>query len=140
MDDEMQSIADAQHRHAEIEQLWVGGGRVRIVDGRRPAGEDEAERLERFDFGEGRGAGQHDGEDILLANAPRDQLRVLRTEVEDDDCLGGHDFSVAGRIVEFASGIRVRDTHPSRKNKDAATVGHPASNLISGFQFGRQMQ
>jgi hypothetical protein len=52
--------------------------------------------MERFDFSEGCGARQHDGEDILLANAPRYQLRVLRTEIEDDDCLGGHDFSVAG--------------------------------------------
>jgi len=52
--------------------------------------------MERFDFSEGRCTWQHNGEDILLANAPRNQLRVLRTEVEDDDCLGGHDFSVAG--------------------------------------------
>ena len=97
MHDEMQPVTDAQHRHAEFEQLGVGRGRVRIIDRRRAAREDEAERMERFDFSEGCGARQHDGEDILFANAPRYQLRVLRTEVEDDNCLGGHEFSVAGR-------------------------------------------
>ena len=99
MHDEVQPIADAQHRHAQFEQFRVGGGRVGIVDRRRPAGEDEAERLERLNLGDGRRAGQHDGEDVLLADAPRDQLRVLRTEIEDDDCLGGHVSSVAGRIA-----------------------------------------
>ena len=83
---------------AEFEQLGIGGGGVSVVDRRRPAGEDEAEGLERLNLAEGRGAGQHDGEDVVFADAARNELRVLRTEVEDDDCLGVHVFSVAGRI------------------------------------------
>ena len=111
----MQPIADAQHRHAQIEELGVGRRRVRIIDRRRAAGEDEAERLERLDFGEGRGAGQHDGEDVLFANPPRNQLRILRTEIEDDDCLGGHDFSVAGRILGLQAGSSFARARPHRR-------------------------
>ena len=118
MDDEVQPIADAQHRQAQLKKFRVGGRGVGIVDRRRPAGEDEAERVQRLNFGDGRRAGQHHGEDILLANPPRDQLRILRTEIEDDDGLGGHplvwqgaspvckpnpDFSRCGFLGDFHS-------------------------------------
>jgi hypothetical protein len=43
-----------------------------------------------LNLGQGRRAGQHDGENVLLANAPRNQLRILRTKVKDNDCLGVH--------------------------------------------------
>ena len=62
------------------------------------------ERLERLDFGKWRRAGQHHGENILLANAPRNQLRILRTEIEDDDGLSGHASSVAGAWVGCKDG------------------------------------
>jgi hypothetical protein len=45
----------------------------------------------------------------LLADAAGDQLRVLRTEIEDDDCLGGHVFSVAGRGRDVKTGSRITD-------------------------------
>jgi hypothetical protein len=32
-------------------------------------------------------AGKHDREDFLFADAARDELRILRAKVEDDDCL-----------------------------------------------------
>jgi hypothetical protein len=96
VDDEVQAIADAEDRQAQFQQARVGGGGVRVVNRRRPATEDQAEGLERLNLGDRRGAGQHDGENILLADAPRNQLRILRTEIEDDDGLGGHILSVAG--------------------------------------------
>ena len=46
--------------------------------------------LQCLDFAERRRAGQHDGEDVLFANAPRNELRILRAEIEDNDCLGVH--------------------------------------------------
>jgi hypothetical protein len=63
----------------------VGGRRVGVVDRRRAAGEDDAERLVGLNFVERRRAGQHDGEDVLLADAARDELRILRAEIEDDE-------------------------------------------------------
>ena len=52
--------------------------------------------LMRLNFAQRRRAGQHHGEDILLADAARNQLRILRPEVQDDDCLGVHASSVSG--------------------------------------------
>jgi hypothetical protein len=43
-----------------------------------------------LNFGERRGARQHDGEDVQLAYAPRNQLRILRAKIENYDCLGVH--------------------------------------------------
>ncbi len=41
--------------------------------------------FERADLFERSGAGEDDGEDVELADAARDELGVLRAEVEDDD-------------------------------------------------------
>ena len=41
-----------------------------------------------LDFIELGRAGQHDGKNILFADAARDELRILRAKVEDDDGLG----------------------------------------------------
>jgi hypothetical protein len=44
----------------------------------------------RPEFRERHRAGQHDGKDILLADAAGYELGVLRAEIEDDNCLGVH--------------------------------------------------
>jgi hypothetical protein len=53
-------------------------------------------------FAQGGRTGEHDGEDILFANAPGDELRILRTEIEDYDCLGVHSlvWQGVGRAVK----------------------------------------
>lgn len=43
-----------------------------------------------LDFIQRGSAGQDHGEDVKLADAPRNELRVLRAEVEDNDGLGVH--------------------------------------------------
>ena len=83
--DELQPVADAEDGHAQREDGRVGCGRVGVVDRGWAAGEDDAERVESADLLERRRAGQDDGEDVELADAARDELRVLRAEVEDDD-------------------------------------------------------
>ncbi len=97
MDDEVEAVTDAEDRQAQRENLWVGGWRVGIVDGRRPAGEDDPQRLERLNLAERRRAGQHDREDIQLAYASCDQLRILRAKIQYDDRLGGHPLVWQGR-------------------------------------------
>jgi hypothetical protein len=42
-------------------------------------------------------------------------LRILRTEIEDDDCLGGHDSSVAGRILGLQAGSSFARARPHRR-------------------------
>ncbi len=85
MHDEVQPVADAEHGNVHRKQRRVGGGRVRIVDRAGPAGEDQSQRLECANLLDRRGAGQHHGEDVELADAARDQLGVLRAEVQNDD-------------------------------------------------------
>jgi hypothetical protein len=46
--------------------------------------------VERQYIGDWGRAGQHDGEDVQFANAARDELRVLRAKIQDDDRLGSH--------------------------------------------------
>ncbi len=44
--------------------------------------------LQRGDFRRGRVVAQDDGIHVALADAARDDLRVLRAEIQDDDLLG----------------------------------------------------
>ncbi len=87
---ELQAVADAQHRQSEVQDALVRWRRIGVVDGRRPAGQHDAGRMIAFDFVEGRVAGKDDGEDVLFADAARDELRILRAKVEDDDRLRFH--------------------------------------------------
>ena len=90
MRDELQPVADAENGHAQIEHLRIGGRRVRVVHRAGAARQHDADRLVRLNFFKGGGAGQHSGKDVLFADAARDQLRVLRAKVQNDDRLGVH--------------------------------------------------
>ena len=50
MDDEVETIADAESGEAELEHLRVRGRRVGVIDRRRAAGEDDADGLIALDF------------------------------------------------------------------------------------------
>ena len=79
------AVADAEHRDAGVIDRRRRQWRVGLMHRRRPAGQDHGlwlhfpERvfrlLERYDL----------GVDALLAHTPRDQLRDLRTEIDDQD-------------------------------------------------------
>ena len=79
----LHAVADAQHRHAELEQLRVDVRCARLVDRGGAAGQDDSRRLARGHLG-GRHVMRDDlGVHAALAHAPRDQLRVLRPHVHD---------------------------------------------------------
>ena len=84
---ELQSVADAEHGQAQLEDARVGGGRVFVVDRPRGSREHDADGRVAFDLVELGRAGEDDGKNILFTNAARDELRVLRAKVEDDDGL-----------------------------------------------------
>ena len=87
---ELQAVADAQHRHAKMEHALVRRRRVGVIDRRRPARQHDARGMIALNFIERSGAGQDDGEDVVFADAARDELRILRAKVEDDDRLRFH--------------------------------------------------
>ena len=76
-------VADPEHGNVQLEDARVAGRRVLLVDARRTAGEDDPLRpLEPLGVDRVR----HDlAVAVVLAHPPRDQLRVLRAEVEDID-------------------------------------------------------
>src|SRR5262245_7399829 len=83
--EELEAVADAGHRNAELDDPRVHRGRAVVVDARRPAREDDRARIHRPDRVEGNGAGLDLAVDVLLADSSRNQLRVLRPEIEDED-------------------------------------------------------
>ena len=77
------AVADAEHRHAGVENALRRAGRALVRDRARPAGEDH--RL-GADLGEGALGGLERRDlaiDARLAHAPRDELRHLRAEIDD---------------------------------------------------------
>ena len=92
----------------EIEERAVDRGRVLGVDARRAAGENDRARPHGADLLEGERAGVDLAVDALLADAPRDELGVLRAEVEDED--------------EFADGRHARSDYQPRPGRQATAT------------------
>ena len=82
---ELQAVADAEHRDAELEDPRVHHGRAGLLDARRPTGEHDALRREGADLGERHRAGVDLAVDVQLANPAGDELGVLGAEVQDED-------------------------------------------------------
>ncbi len=87
---EVQAVTDAQDRHAQMQYLFIRGRGVGVVDGRWASRQDDAGGRVLLDFFQRSGTGKDDGEDVLFTDAARDELCILRAEVEDDDRLGFH--------------------------------------------------
>ena len=80
---ELHSVAHAEDRDAEVEDRAVDSGRTLLEDAVWPAGEDHALRRASADILRLDGERDDFGVDMLFADAPRDELRVLRAVVED---------------------------------------------------------
>ncbi len=80
----LHAVTDAEHGDAELEDLGIDHRGAGLVDRRGAAREDDAERVAPPQLVD-RGVVREDlREDAQLADPPGDQLRVLGTEVEDD--------------------------------------------------------
>src|SRR6185436_10310374 len=83
----LHAVADAEHRHAELERrLGSLAGRF-LVSRHVAAGEDDALCAEAAHEVVGDVVGMDLAVDLGFANPPGDQLRVLRPEIEDEDLL-----------------------------------------------------
>src|SRR2546422_8670560 len=83
--DELHAVADAEDRDAEFEQLRIGARRARVEHGVGTARENDPLGGELADEREIARRGMDLAVDVRLAHAPRDQLRVLRSVVENQD-------------------------------------------------------
>ncbi len=105
------AVADAEHRHAGIEDRHRRGRRIVVEHGSRPAGEDHGFRLHllegRFGLLE-----RHDlGIDALLAHPARDQLRHLAAEIDNQNLVmrrGHRGRRLCGRLWG-CHGQQIRD-------------------------------
>ena len=84
-------VADAEQGQTQGVDSGVNLGSARLVDRRRPARQDQPDGVSGADDVEGRVAGQNLAVDAALADAPGDELRVLRAEIQDDDQLVGRE-------------------------------------------------
>ena len=83
----LHAIADAEHRHTEREYIRRCVGRARVGHGLGAARQDDAARAECSDRRLARIPGHDLAIDAELAHTARDQLRVLRTKIEDQDAV-----------------------------------------------------
>ena len=87
--DELHAVADAEHRHPELEQRRLERRRAVGVHRGRAAGQDHALGPATGHLGGADVVGQQFGEHAALAHAARDQLRVLPAVVEHHHLVGG---------------------------------------------------
>src|SRR5262245_53336778 len=87
---ELHAVADAQNRDALREHGCRKLGRARLVHARWSAGEDDPLRIERRERHRVEVGRPDLCEDAELARAPRDELRELRPEVEDEQPFVAH--------------------------------------------------
>ena len=84
---ELHAVADAEHRLAAGQDVGRELRRAGVVDGVVAAGEDDPPGPILAHESVRNVGGMDLAVDLRFAHAPRDQLRVLRAEVEDDDAL-----------------------------------------------------
>ncbi len=83
----LHAVADAQYRNAQLEDPIGRFRRGVLVYGGRAAREDDAARSEVADEGLADVEGMQLAIHLRLPDPARDQLRVLRAEVEDEDLV-----------------------------------------------------
>ncbi len=84
----LHAVTDAKHRNAQIEHQRIGAGRLLLMDGLVTAGQDDAARCELPDRRRTHVMRVQLAVNPRLAHPARDQLCVLRPEVEDQDAVG----------------------------------------------------
>src|SRR5882724_5945971 len=83
MHHELQSVTNTEHGHAQFEDAPIRGRRVGVVDRGWTARKNDAKRGIATNFLQSGSAREHDRKNILFTDAARNQLRILRPEVED---------------------------------------------------------
>ncbi len=78
---ELQAVTDAKHGQTQFEHAGVGRGGVGVINRGRTAGQNDAYRGIAANLVQAGSTGKDHGKNILFADAARDELGILRTEV-----------------------------------------------------------
>ena len=98
--DELHSVADAEHRNAQLEYIHRALRRLIRIHAVGTAGEDDAYRLHGSDLGYVGVVRENDRVHAAFADAPCDQFLVLSSEVEDHDGLIVHMIVLSSRLYQ----------------------------------------
>jgi hypothetical protein len=111
---QLHAVADAEHRHARLVDARHAVRRACVGDALRPARQHDPGGTAPFDLSHGRVERQDLRVDRQLTQAARNQLRELRSEIEDDKSLMIHlERAVSGappRVVNRPSAATSRST------------------------------
>src|SRR5690606_28738098 len=99
--DELGAVTDAQHGDAEVVERGVDAGRAIDVHRLRPTAEDQPRGTACGHFGRGDAVGHDLVVGARLTNPTCDELRVLRTEVDDEDRSGGIGVVVVAHLSRY---------------------------------------
>ncbi len=118
---QLHAVADSQHRQTQLEQPRITLRRAALVDARRTSRQDQPDRR-MFPHLFDRDVVPHDlAEHVLLAHAARDQLGVLRAEVE-------HQHSLARGLRRLPSGrLRMAAHHQDPRRFGRRKSRHPGT-------------
>ena len=115
MHHQLTAVADAQHRHAPVEDLGVDRGGILQINAVGAAGKNDALGILCLDDRQVGFIGIDFTVDIVLADAARDQLIVLAAKVQHDDSFMLHDV-----LLPFPFSVYSTDTisiaHLTRKS------------------------
>jgi hypothetical protein len=90
---QLHAVADAEHRHAGVEQRRLAARRGGLRHAARPTRQDDADGIALANLDERRVVRKDFRIDRQLAEPARDQLRELRAEIQDDKSLMFHGSS-----------------------------------------------
>ncbi len=83
--DPLQAVANSENGYAEIQHAGIAFGSACVIDGTWPTGKDDSDRSEDANILKRSSARQNGGENLLLADSTRDELRILPAKIQDDD-------------------------------------------------------
>ena len=87
MPHQLDAIADAEHRHAQVKDGRIGQGGLRRVDRRGATGEDDAFDAQFLDLRGWCVIAQNGRVNVQFTDPACNDLRILGSEIEDDDLL-----------------------------------------------------
>ena len=125
----LHAVADAEHGHTEVEHQRVGTWCRGLVHRLRTAGQDHALRREAADRVRRQIPGMQLAVDTGLAHPPRDQLAVLRAEVQDQNAVG---MNVCGHRRGLLDGLF------TRAGREAMVSGPRAASSIEALFLVQQ--
>src|SRR5262249_5439217 len=137
--EQLHAVTDAEHRHAQLEHRRVGRRGAGGQGAGRSARQHDRLRVQLADARDRQGAGMDLAVDGLLADAARDQLGVLRAEIQNQTQTAFHPKRRASAVKKAPREAPGEKTNPARSagRKPKLSGGVYADYSASTTRIGR---